>query len=178
MLPSTVTFVKTSDLRPPQAASGHLSAAPYPRLGRTEGTRTILVVNDVASGWIQPRRCAIEGHAARARTNRRGRREYRSRSGAGWPMELRTVCRSRLDHFAHAGKLRVHRRARSPSRPAAAQGDEPVTVEVRAPLGPLDDVVAGSVRAPRHSPIAISRGQPRISCDQYEIWLESGQSAV
>ena len=58
------------------------------------------------------------------------------------------------------------------------QGDEPVTVEVRAPLGPLDDVVAGSVRAPRHSPIAISRGQPRISCDQYEIWLESGQSAV
>ena len=70
------------------------------------------------------------------------------------------------------------RRARSPSRPAAAQGDEPVTVEVRAPLGPLDDVVAGSVRAPRHSPIAISRGQPRISCDQYEIWLESGQSAV
>src|SRR5882724_8368139 len=36
---------RTSDLRPPQAASSDLSAAPYPRLGRTEGTRPILVVN-------------------------------------------------------------------------------------------------------------------------------------
>src|SRR5437899_12842413 len=51
-----------------------------------------------SSGWIQPRRWAIEGHAARARTNRRGRRDYRSRSGAGWPMEWHAPPRDPPDH--------------------------------------------------------------------------------